>query len=148
MGFCSVARGYQRIALEAKKGDNEHRDAATYLAVSHDIQQRDDVGAAGKVLKNLDLALDLLLLNRLEDLDDTFLVVDHIDALKDLRVFAPACRQTQSARLFFSPRDNHPDARVSVLGRAGAGRPWRIGQRGGVLKAKGRGDVPILRTTS
>jgi len=50
------------------------------LRVANDIEEGDDVGAAGKVLQNLDLALDLLLLDGLEHLDDAFLVVVDIDA--------------------------------------------------------------------
>lgn len=62
----------------------------TNLGVSHDIEQRNDVGTAGQVLQDLDLSLDLLLLDGLEDLDDAFLVVDNVDSLKHLGVFAPS----------------------------------------------------------
>jgi len=61
------------------------------LAVAHDVEEGDDVGSAGEVLQDLDLALDLLLLNGLEDLDDAFLVVDDVDAFEDLAVLAAAC---------------------------------------------------------
>jgi hypothetical protein len=64
--------------------------AVTNLVVAHHIQQRDDVGATRQILQDLDLTLYLLLLDRLEDLDDAFLVVDHIDALKNLRVLSAA----------------------------------------------------------
>lgn len=64
--------------------------SATDLRVSHDVQQRNNVGPAGQVLQDLDLPLDLLLLNGLENLDYTFLVVDDVDALEDLGVFATA----------------------------------------------------------
>lgn len=60
------------------------------LVIAHYIQQRDDVGASSEVLKNLDLSLNLLLLDRLENLDDTFLIVDDIDALEYLGVFSSA----------------------------------------------------------
>lgn len=63
----------------------------THLCVPDDVEKRDDVGSSSQVLQNLDLALDLLLLDGLEDLDDALLVVNHIDALEDLRVFTPAC---------------------------------------------------------
>jgi hypothetical protein len=62
----------------------------TNLIVAHHVQQRDDVGTARQILQDLDLALYLLLLDRLQDFDDAFLVVDDVDALKDLRVFSPA----------------------------------------------------------
>lgn len=62
----------------------------TYLVVPNDVQKCNDVRPAAQILQDLDLALDLLLLHGLEDLDDTFLVVDHVDALKDLRVLAAA----------------------------------------------------------
>ena len=60
------------------------------LRVADDVEQGDDVGPAGEVLQNLDLALYLLLLDGLEDLDDAFLVVDDIDALEDLGVLSAA----------------------------------------------------------
>jgi hypothetical protein len=41
-------------------------------------------------LQDLDLALDLLLLDGLEDLDDALLLVGHADALEDLAVLAAA----------------------------------------------------------
>lgn len=41
-------------------------------------------------MENLDLSLDLLLLDGLEHLDDTFLVVDDVDALKYLGILSPA----------------------------------------------------------
>lgn len=58
----------------------------TNLSVSHNIEQRDNVGPTGEVLEDLDLPLDLLLLHRLQDLDDAFLVVDHVDSLEHFRV--------------------------------------------------------------
>lgn len=70
----------------------------TNLVVANDIQQSDDVGSAAEVLQDLDLALYLLLLDGLEDLDDTFLVVDDVDTLKDLGIFAPAWQVSVSRR--------------------------------------------------
>lgn len=52
------------------------------LAITNDIEQRHHIGTPRQVLKNLDLTLDLLLLDWLEDLNDTLLVVHHIDAFK------------------------------------------------------------------
>lgn len=75
---------------------SEVRD--TNLVVANDIQQSDDVGSATEVLQDLDLALYLFLLDGLEDLDDTFLVVDDVDALKDLGVFASAWQESISRR--------------------------------------------------
>jgi len=63
-----------------------------YLTVPNHIQQRNNIRSAGKVLQDLDFALDLLLLDWLQHLDDAFLVVDDIDALEDLRVLPPSCR--------------------------------------------------------
>jgi len=100
--------------------EDERRRLA--LRVADDVEEGDDIGAAGEVLQDLDLSLDLLLLDGLENLDDAFLVVDDVDALKDFRVFSSAW-----------------------LGRAG--QPGaRRSQRG---KGNGNGmDEPILRTTS
>jgi hypothetical protein len=53
--------------------------------VAHYVEQRDDVGAAGEVLKDLDLPLDFLLLHGLEYFDDTFLGVDDVYTLEHLR---------------------------------------------------------------
>lgn len=65
--------------------------AASHLRVPDHVEQRNDIGPASQILQNLDLALYLLLLNGLENLDNAFLVVDHIDALEHLGVFAAAC---------------------------------------------------------
>jgi hypothetical protein len=58
------------------------------LVVPNNVEQSYDVGAASKILENLDLSLDLLLLHGLEDLDNAFLVVDDVDAFEYLRVLA------------------------------------------------------------
>ncbi len=58
-----------------------------YLVVSDDVEQRNDVRTARQVLQDLDLPLDLLLLHRLQHLDDALLVVDDVDPLEDFRVF-------------------------------------------------------------
>lgn len=81
----------QRVEFGAGGEAEIAREFCNHLRIPDHIQQGDDVGAAGQVLKNLDLALDLLLLDRLENLDDTFLIVDHVDAFEDLTVFATAC---------------------------------------------------------
>jgi hypothetical protein len=62
----------------------------TYLRVPHDVEQCDNVWPTRQVLEDLDLTLYLLLLDRLQDLDDTFLVVGDIDALEYLRVLSAA----------------------------------------------------------
>lgn len=54
------------------------------LRIPDNVEQGDNVGPASQVLQDLDLALYLLLLNGLEDLDDAFLVVNDVDALEDL----------------------------------------------------------------
>lgn len=63
---------------------------ATNLRIPDDIEQCNNVGAAGEVLEDLDFSLDLLLLHRLQNLNDAFLVVDHIDPLEDFRVLSTA----------------------------------------------------------
>lgn len=92
----------------------------TYLAIPHNIQQSNNVWATGQILQDLDLSLDLLLLHGLEHLDDAFLIVDNVNALKDFRVFTPACIVTGVGQ-YGGPMDG-----------------WRDSLR----------DVPILRTTS
>ena len=54
--------------------------------VLDDALQGDDVGAAAKVLQDLDLALDLLLLDGLQGLHHALLVVRHVDGLEDLQL--------------------------------------------------------------
>ena len=61
------------------------------MLVPNDIQQGDNVGPARQVLQDLDLPLDLLLLDGLQDLDDTLLIVGDIDAFEDLRVLSSSC---------------------------------------------------------
>jgi hypothetical protein len=70
--------------------ESRSKGGETHLAIAHNIKQTNNVGASTQVLENLDLTLDLLLLDRLEDLDDAFLVVDDVDALKDFRVLSAA----------------------------------------------------------
>lgn len=62
--------------------------AITDLVVANNVQQRDDIRSAGQILENLDLSLYLLLLNRLQNLNDAFLVVDDVDAFENFRVLA------------------------------------------------------------
>ena len=73
--------------------DGEWQVDQAHLAVSHNVKKTNDVGASTQVLEDLDFTLDLLLLDRLEDLDHAFLVVNHVDALEDLTVFAAAWRK-------------------------------------------------------
>ena len=51
-------------------------DETGYLGagITDDVEEGEDVGAACKVLENLDLALDLLLLDGLEYFDNTWFV--------------------------------------------------------------------------
>ena len=72
-------------------GHNRPVVGGTHLAVADHIEQGNDIRPTRQVLQNLDLALDLLLLNGLEDFDHAFLVVDDVKALEDFRVFAAAC---------------------------------------------------------
>jgi hypothetical protein len=60
------------------------------LRVTNNVKQGNDVRATSQILKNLDLSLNLLLLDRLQDLDNALLVVDNIDTLKDFRVLSAA----------------------------------------------------------
>lgn len=64
----------------------EDQGGCLALTISHHIQKRDNIGSTGQILEYLDLSLYLLLLHRLEDFDNAFLVVDNIYAFEDLRV--------------------------------------------------------------
>jgi len=76
----------------------EEQARPAYLGVADNVQKGNNIGPAGQVLQDLDLALDLLLLDGLEDLDDAFLVVNHVDAFENLGVFSTACARGGSAR--------------------------------------------------
>lgn len=68
----------------------KYKTRSLALVVAHHIQKSDNIRPTSQILKNLDLTLNLLLLDRLENLDHAFLVVDDIDALEHLRVFSAA----------------------------------------------------------
>ena len=61
-----------------------------YLSVFDDIQEADNVGSAGQVLKNLDLTLDLLLTHRFQHLNDALLVRSDAHSLKHFGILASA----------------------------------------------------------
>lgn len=69
----------------------EHQAWRLALTVANHVQQGDHIGATRQVLKDLDFTLNLLLLDRLEYLDDAFLVVDNVDALEHFGVLSAAC---------------------------------------------------------
>jgi hypothetical protein len=107
-GGCLALLGFGRVGLEwelsvfpvAKKqqktqGEGEE-DKGTYLVVANDIQKRNYVRAPRQILQDLDLTLYLLLLNGLENLYHTLLVVLDVDSLEDLGVFATTCRKNVS----------------------------------------------------
>lgn len=95
--FCSTLR---TLALhqthDSGRGTNRAIAHAVFfrittdLVVAHHIQKRDNVGSTRQILQDLDLALYLLLLDRLQDLDDALLVVDHVDALEHLGILSAA----------------------------------------------------------
>lgn len=64
------------------------------LAVTNNIQQRNDVWSTRQILQDLDLPLYLLLLDRLQDFDDAFLVVDDVDPFENFGVFPSTCPQS------------------------------------------------------
>lgn len=66
--------------------EDERRGFA--LRIPDHIKQSDDIRAAGEILQNFDLSLDLLLLDRFEHLDDTLFVVEDIDAFEDFRILS------------------------------------------------------------
>lgn len=63
-------------------------EALSYLRITNNVEQGDHIGATCKVLKDLDLSLDLLLLDGLQHLDAALFIVDGVESLKDLRVLA------------------------------------------------------------
>ena len=71
---------------------NVLRDQAWNLGsrIANHVQQGYDIRTSGQVLQNLDFSFDLLLLDGLEDFDDTFFAVDDVNALEHL--FNQSCR--------------------------------------------------------
>lgn len=104
-----------RVKVETGGETVAARESGNHLRVPDHIQQGDDVGAPGQVLKNLDLALDLLLLDGLENLDDTLLVVDDVDALEDLAVLSAPC--IFGGRMFSRPILCRLISRIASWGR-------------------------------
>lgn len=74
------------------------------LVVANNIEQGHHIWPTCQVLEDLDLTLDLLLLDGFKHLDDTFLVVDNVDAFKHFRVFPAAYKGRQLAYLLSSAR--------------------------------------------
>ena len=72
--------------------------SSTHMAVANNVKEANDVGSTGEVLQNLDLALDLLLLDGLEDLDDALLVRGEVDRLEDLRGWVSSKRKSTAGR--------------------------------------------------
>jgi hypothetical protein len=60
------------------------------MRIAHNVQELDDVGTTTEVLQDLDFTSNLLLLDRLQDLDDAAFVGNDIHALEHLTVFATA----------------------------------------------------------
>jgi len=58
------------------------------LRVSHNVKEANDVWPTAEILEDLYLALNLLLLNRLEDLNDAPRLVDDIESLEHFAVFS------------------------------------------------------------
>ena len=69
----------------------------TNLIVAHHVQESDDIWSTRQILKDLDLALYLLLLDRLEYFDDAFLVVHDIDPFKNLGIFSSPYEESVSS---------------------------------------------------
>lgn len=106
------------------------------LVVADDVQQCHHIRTTGQILENLDLSLNLLFLHGLENLDDTFLIVDDVDALEYLGVLSSAYNRTESAN---SRSSSVPTVQGAAAGGTASPR---------VRWAPIRRDLPILRTIS
>ena len=58
--------------------------------IPHHVQQLDDILSSTKVLQDFNFTSDLLLLDGLEDLDHTALVLLDVDTLEHFTVLAPS----------------------------------------------------------
>mmetsp|Transcript_9124 Transcript_9124/g.28278 ORF Transcript_9124/g.28278 Transcript_9124/m.28278 type:complete len:520 (-) Transcript_9124:64-1623(-) len=77
------------------------------LRVTHDVHQLDGVRPAAQVLQDLDLALDLLLLDRLKNLDDAALVLQRVYTLEHLAVLSAAHLANNLIVILLAPGDRH-----------------------------------------
>lgn len=68
----------------------EDKTGRLALVIPDNIEKSDDIRSTRQILENLDFTLYLLLLDRLQDLDHTFLIVDHINSFKNFGVLSPA----------------------------------------------------------
>ena len=55
---------------------------STYDRIPNNIQELNHIRSSRQILQNLDFTLNLLLLDRLERLDDTFLSIRYVYALE------------------------------------------------------------------
>jgi hypothetical protein len=93
----------------------ENQTRCLRLAIPHNVEESNNIGASRKVLEDLDFTLDLLLLNRLEDFNDAFLVVNHVDAFEDFRVFSTTYKHLASVVNSSSKHNVRIFARVLLL---------------------------------
>lgn len=68
----------------------ENQGWSLRLSIQNNIEQLNDVCSTTKILQNLDFALDLLLLHRLQDFDNAFLTLNDIHTSKDFTVLSSA----------------------------------------------------------
>jgi hypothetical protein len=85
-GVCAGSNENRKCSKPSKQAQRQK----AYLRISNNIQQSNDIRSSRQVLQDLDLTLYLLLLDRLQHLDDTLLVVCDVDTLKDFRVLSAA----------------------------------------------------------
>lgn len=52
--------------------------------IANHVQQGYNIRTSSQVLKDFDFSLDLLLLDRFEDFDDTLFIIDDVNTLEDL----------------------------------------------------------------
>lgn len=83
--------------------ENQGRDLG--VLVSDNVQEPHHIRASGQVLQDLHLSIDFLHFHRLQHLDHTGLVVDHVDTLEHLRVLAPSDLGHNLVVLDVSPLD-------------------------------------------
>jgi hypothetical protein len=117
---------------------------STYLRVPNDVEEGDDVWAACEVHEDLDLSLDLLLLHRLEHLDDALFGRRQRDPLEHLRIFSSS---NLAHDLVWGMKSEHK-------GEEGRARSWanerEDGQREGEVEGREQGratDSDLERPT-
>jgi len=86
------------------------------LGVANNVKEANDIRTTAEILEDLYLALDLLLFDRLEDLNDASSLVDNVETFKHFTVFSAANLSYNLVVILVTPVNNETFI-VPVLSR-------------------------------